>query len=45
MWIPGNIFYIVIASILFISWMQGQEAKQREQEALADQRENEAMLR
>ena len=45
MWIPGNIFYIVIASILFISWMQGQEAKQREEEALADQRENEAMLR
>jgi cytochrome c oxidase assembly factor CtaG len=45
MWIPGNIFYIVIASILFISWMQGQEAKQREEEALADQRENEALLR
>jgi putative membrane protein len=45
MWIPGNIFYIAIASILFINWMQGQEAKQREQEALADQRENEAMLR
>ena len=45
MWIPGNIFYIAIASILFINWMQGQEAKEREQEALADQRENEAMLR
>ncbi|MBV8695254.1 MAG: cytochrome c oxidase assembly protein [Ktedonobacteraceae bacterium] len=33
MWVPGNIVYIVIVSILFIRWMQRQEAKQREQEA------------
>ena len=32
MWIPGNILYIVIMSILFIRWMQGQEAKQRASE-------------
>jgi cytochrome c oxidase assembly factor CtaG len=44
MWVPGNIIYIVIVSILFIRWMQGQETKQREQEALADTLENEAML-
>jgi len=36
MWVPGNLVYIVIVSILFIRWMQGQEAKQREQEALSD---------
>ncbi|GAC1377910.1 MAG: cytochrome c oxidase assembly protein [Ktedonobacteraceae bacterium] len=29
MWIPGNIFYIIIVSILFIRWMQLQDAKQR----------------
>lgn len=29
MWIPGNIAYIIIVSILFISWMQKQDAKQR----------------
>ncbi len=28
MWIPVNLFYIVIMSALFISWMQKQEAKQ-----------------
>ena len=33
MWIPGNILYIVIVSILFIRWMQRQEAKQRAKEA------------
>ena len=33
MWSPGNIFYIVIVSILFIRWMQKQEAKQRASEA------------
>src|SRR5438552_10518649 len=44
MWVPGNIGYIVIVSILFIRWMQKQEAKQREQEALADKSENEAIL-
>lgn len=34
MWIPGNIIVIVIVSILFIRWMQHQEAKQRAQETL-----------
>src|SRR5438270_504370 len=43
MWIPGNIFYIVIVSILFIRWMHGQDAKQREQEALQDGVENEVV--
>jgi putative membrane protein len=33
MWVPGNIVYIVIASILFIRWMQLQDEKQREREA------------
>lgn len=33
MWVPGNILYIVIVSILFIRWMQQQDAKQRAQEA------------
>jgi len=44
MWVPGNIVYIVIVSILFIRWMQGQEVKQREQEALQDSMENGAVL-
>jgi cytochrome c oxidase assembly factor CtaG len=44
MWVPGNIAYIVVVSILFIRWMQGQDAKQREQEALQDGMENEAVL-
>ena len=44
MWVPGNMVYIVIMSVLFIRWMQKQEAKQREQEALADKLENEAIL-
>ena len=43
MWVPGNIVYILIASVLFIRWMQRQEAKQREQEALVDKMENEAI--
>jgi cytochrome c oxidase assembly factor CtaG len=34
MWVPGNIIYIIIASILFIRWMQMQDAKQRAAEAL-----------
>jgi cytochrome c oxidase assembly factor CtaG len=33
MWIPGNIIYIVIVSVLFIRWMQIQDAKQRAKEA------------
>jgi cytochrome c oxidase assembly factor CtaG len=36
MWVPGNIMYIAIASILFIRWMQLQDAKQREREAAMD---------
>lgn len=42
MWIPGNIIYIVIVSILFIQWMQKQEAKQRQMEASRDAMDNEA---
>jgi cytochrome c oxidase assembly factor CtaG len=37
MWIPGNILYIGIVSILFIRWMQQQEAKQRAREAMQDE--------
>ncbi|HAG98440.1 MAG TPA: cytochrome c oxidase assembly protein [Ktedonobacter sp.] len=44
MWVPGNIAYIFVVSILFIRWMQGQDAKQREQEALQDGVENEVIL-
>jgi cytochrome c oxidase assembly factor CtaG len=33
MWIPGSIFFIVIVSILFLQWMQEQDAKQRADEA------------
>ncbi|MFL5701211.1 MAG: cytochrome c oxidase assembly protein [Ktedonobacteraceae bacterium] len=40
MWIPGNIFYIVIISILFIQWMQKQDAKQRANEADLDDAED-----
>jgi len=36
MWVPGNIVYIIIVSILFIHWMQHQEAKQRAREAEED---------
>jgi cytochrome c oxidase assembly factor CtaG len=36
MWVPGNIIYIIIVSILFIRWMQQQEAKQRAREAEED---------
>jgi cytochrome c oxidase assembly factor CtaG len=36
MWVPGNIVYIAIASILFIRWMQLQDAKQREREVAMD---------
>ncbi len=33
MWIPGSIFFIVVVSILFIRWMQEQDARQRAEEA------------
>jgi len=34
MWIPGSIFFIVIVSILFLQWMQAQDAKQRVDESI-----------
>lgn len=37
MWVPVNLFYIVIMSGLFIRWMQRQEAKQIEAERRADE--------
>src|SRR6185312_7368186 len=40
MWIPGNLLYIVIMSILFIRWMQKQEAKQIAQEREAYEKED-----
>ena len=36
MWVPGNIIYIIIVSIIFIRWMQKQEATQRAEEAKRD---------
>ena len=33
MWVPGNILYIIFASIIFIRWMQAQDEKQRAEEA------------
>jgi putative membrane protein len=35
MWVPVSILYIIIMSVLFIRWMQQQEAKQLAQEAEA----------
>jgi len=35
MWVPVSIFYIIIMSVLFIRWMQQQEAKQQAMEAEA----------
>lgn len=40
MWIPVNLFYIVIMSILFLQWMQKQEQKQIEAEHLGDEIDN-----
>lgn len=34
MWIPANIAYIIVASVFFIRWMQAQDARQRQEEAL-----------
>ncbi len=34
MWIPGSIFFIVVVSILFLQWMQDQDAKQRADDAI-----------
>ncbi len=33
MWVPANIAYIVVASVLFLRWMISQEARQRAAEA------------
>jgi cytochrome c oxidase assembly factor CtaG len=44
MWIPVNIFYIIIMSILFIRWMQRQEARQIEAERREDALNNDAGL-
>lgn len=41
MWIPGNILFIAIMSILFVRWMQRQDMKQRAEEAEMDHREGE----
>ncbi len=40
MWVPGSLFTIVIVSILFIRWMLQQETRQREQEALMEEVDN-----
>ena len=37
MWVPANIASIVVVSILFIRWMQSQDAKQQAEEARMDQ--------
>jgi cytochrome c oxidase assembly factor CtaG len=42
MWVPVNLFYIVIMSILFLQWMQRQEQKQIEAERLGDLVDNDA---
>ncbi|HLI08913.1 MAG TPA: cytochrome c oxidase assembly protein [Ktedonobacteraceae bacterium] len=41
MWIPGSLLNIVIVSVLFIRWMLQQESRQREQEALMEEVDNE----
>jgi len=33
MWVPANLAYIVVASVLFIRWMQAQDREQRAAEA------------
>jgi cytochrome c oxidase assembly factor CtaG len=42
MWVPGNILFIVIVSLLFIRWMQAQDARQRAEEARMYEQEDEA---
>ncbi len=42
MWVPVNLAYIVIVSIIFIRWMQRQEAKQVAEEAELDALQREA---
>ncbi len=33
MWVPANIAYIIVASVLFLRWMNAQDNKQRAEEA------------
>lgn len=42
MWIPVNLFYIVIMSVLFLRWMQKQEARQAAAELANDTIDNNA---
>lgn len=44
MWVPVNIFYIIIMSALFLRWMQRQEARQIEAERLHYDLNNDAGL-
>jgi putative membrane protein len=40
MWVPVNLFYIAIMSVIFLRWMQSQEAKQIEAERQGDMVDN-----
>ena len=44
MWVPVNISYIVMVSIIFIRWMQKQEAKQMQEETEIDAAQSEATI-
>lgn len=44
MWVPVNIAYIVMVSIIFIRWMQKQEAKQMQEEAELDAAQSEVTI-
>ncbi|MEO8956757.1 MAG: cytochrome c oxidase assembly protein [Ktedonobacteraceae bacterium] len=44
MWVPVNIAYIVVVSIIFIHWMQKQEARQMQEEAELDAAQSEATI-
>ena len=44
MWVPVNIAYIVVVSIIFIRWMQKQEAKQMQEEAELDAAQSEVTI-
>jgi cytochrome c oxidase assembly factor CtaG len=44
MWVPVNIAYIVMVSIIFIRWMQKQDAKQIKEEMELDAAQSEASI-
>ena len=44
MWVPVNLAYIVMVSIIFIRWMQKQEAKQTQEEVELDAAKTEATI-